>query len=268
MRKIFCILVVIFALVPCASCARHLTIIHANDTHSHLDPSREGDGGVIERAAFIDSVRRADGRKNVLLLHAGDFNQGSPYYTVLGGDLEVDLVNALGYDCICLGNHEFDNGIEHLTARVARLDCKTVCANYDFSSFELGKYVHPYAVFDRGGYKIGIIGLLCDIKKVVSSQTADRIPRVEGSDADIVNRWAAFLKDEQHCDLVIALTHIGYQEDMALAPLLHGVDVIVGGHSHTHLAEPSWVENADGKKIPVVTDWCWGRTMGLLKLSD
>ena len=257
----------ILCLVACSPKAHHLVIIHANDTHSHLDAMRSGEGGVIERAAFIDSVRNAEGGKNVLLLHAGDFNQGSPYYTILGGELETDLVNALGYDCVALGNHEFDNGIEHLSARVARLKCKVICANYDFSPFELGKYVTPYAVFERGGYKIGVIGLLCDIKKVVSSQTADRIPRVEGTDAEIVNKWAAYLRETEHCDLVIALTHIGYQEDMALVPSLHGVNAIVGGHSHTHIAEPAYVKDADGKVVPVVTDWCWGRTMGLLKID-
>ena len=121
-----------------ATAQKKLTIIHLNDTHSHLEPERTGDdagrGGVIERAAYRDSVIRAEGRRNVLMLHAGDFNQGTSYFSVLGGDLEVELINALRYDCITLGNHEFDNGIEDLTRRVKRIKCPVVVANYDFTS--------------------------------------------------------------------------------------------------------------------------------------
>ena len=103
--------------------AQNLTIIHLNDTHSHIDPERSGDykgrGGVIEQAAFLDSVRIADGKKNVLLLHAGDFSQGSSYFTELNGDIEIDIINALGFDVVCLGNHEFDNGTVELERRLS-----------------------------------------------------------------------------------------------------------------------------------------------------
>ena len=267
MKRIF-FLISILCLASCVSQARHLVIIHTNDTHSHLDATRDGKWGVIERAAFIDSVRRAEGRRNVLLLHAGDFNQGSPYYTVLKGSLEVDLVNALEYDCIALGNHEFDNGIEDLTARAAKIKSDILCANYDFSSFELGRYVKPYTIIRRGGYKIGIIGLLTNIKRVVSVETADRIPMVGGSNAEVVNKWSSYLKNTEHCDLVLCLTHIGFNEDKELASQIHDVDAIIGGHSHTHISEPAYVTNADGKAIPIVSDWEWGKTMGLLKIDD
>ncbi|MCQ2149673.1 MAG: metallophosphatase [Bacteroidales bacterium] len=267
MKRIIAAALAATVMAACAPQARRLTIVHANDTHSHLEPTRHGTEGVIERAAFIDSIRKADGKRNVLLVHAGDFNQGSPYYTVLGGKLEVNLVNALGYDCIELGNHEFDSGVEDLTGRAANLRCRLVCANYDFSSIELGKYVKPYAVFKRGGYKVGIVGLLCDISKVVNKNVADGIRKVEGSDADIVNGWTSYLREQEGCDLVLALTHIGYAEDIELASKLHGVDAIIGGHSHTRIDEPAWVSDADGKKILVVTDWCWGHTVGVLTVT-
>lgn len=268
MKKLIIAAFAAMFLLACTPSARHLTVMHANDTHSHLDATRDGQWGVIERAAFIDSVRSADGKSNVLLLHAGDFNQGSPYYTVFDGQLEVNLVNAMGYDCVALGNHEFDNGIEHLSNRLAQLDCPVVCANYDFSSLEIGKYIKPFAVLERGGYRVGIIGLLTDITKMVMRETADRIPRVDGSDAEIANSWASYLRDEENCDIVILLTHIGFNEDKAVAQDLKGVDVIVGGHSHTCLKEAEYVPDAGGHPVPIVTDWCWGKTMGVLKISD
>ena len=150
---------------------RELTIIHVNDTHSHLEPIRSGSqkgfGGVIERAAFRDSVVKADGRRNVLFLHAGDFSQGTSYFTVLKGDVEIEMINALKYDCITLGNHELDNGVDELARRVSKVKCPVVVANYDFSNLELGKYVRPYAIVKKAGMKIGIIGLLTDITRVV-----------------------------------------------------------------------------------------------------
>ena len=116
MKRIYIVLLLSFAAI--AASAQNLTILHMNDTHSHIDPERSGkyagQGGVIEQAAFIDSVRVADGKKNVLLLHAGDFGQGTSYFTELSGDLEVNVINAMKYDAVTLGNHEFDNGIDEL----------------------------------------------------------------------------------------------------------------------------------------------------------
>ena len=153
------LIVILAAAAALCACGPQLVIVHTNDTHSHFDPLRDGTGGIIERAAFVDSVRKAAGAGKVLLLHAGDFDQGTSYYTQMHGELEVDMVNALKYDAVALGNHEFDDGIESLTERARRIQCPIVCANLDLSSFELGKYVKPYTVLHRGGKKIGIIGL-------------------------------------------------------------------------------------------------------------
>ncbi len=272
MRKIMfgavAALAMTLAVLPAAA-QKKLTILHVNDTHSHLEPERTGDeagkGGVIERAAYRDSVIRAEGRRNVLMLHAGDFNQGTSYYSVLGGDLEVRLVNALKYDCITLGNHEFDNGIEDLTARVARIKCPVVVANYDFSAFELGKYVKPYAIVRKAGLKIGIIGLMPDISSLVAGETAKKLKALDR--AGTVNRWAAFLKEEKKCDVVIALTHIGYGDDKRLSEETRNVDLIVGGHSHTFLKQPYMGTNLDGWSVPVVQNGCWGLYVGNLKIS-
>lgn len=260
------ILFIIAAAVAAASCGTGLTVLHVNDTHSHLEPVHNGHAGIIERAAFTDSVRTADGKRNVLTLHAGDFNQGSSYFTVLKGRLEVNLVNAMGYDCICLGNHEFDNGVEDLMERVNMLNCPVVCANYDFTPFPGGDKIKPYAIIRKGGYKIGIVGLLTDLSSVVTKVTADRLPHL-GDDAEILTRWATYLKNEAKCDFVIALTHIGYNEDQELAAKTRNVDYIVGGHSHTIISEPAHVADLDGKDVVIVTDGSWGYEVGVLKIK-
>lgn len=264
MRKLIAAVVTAILVACSGASAQKLTIMHFNDTHSHLEPERAGKssgrGGVIERAALVDSVRNAVGRRNFLLLHAGDFNQGTSYYTTLGGMLEVGLVNALGYDVITLGNHEFDDGIEHLGRRLAGLKCPVVCSNYDFSQFELGKYVKPYVVLKRGGMRIGIFGMLTDITKVVERTIADRLPKFD--DVETADRWASYLKNEKKCDIVIALTHLGIENedfmDQDLVRATRNIDLVVGGHSHTFIKDIVYENNIDGKPVPIVQNGCWG----------
>lgn len=255
-------------LLLCACCRTpELVILHTNDTHSNLEPKRGGQykgcGGALERAAFVDSVRNAHGADKVLLVHAGDFNQGSSYFTELGGSVEVGVVNAMGYDCITLGNHEFDNGIEDLTERVKRLNCKIVCANLDLRTFELGEYVKPWAVVEKGGRKIGFIGLEADLSTSVSKSISARIPVFDN--VEVVNAASAEL-EAQGCDLVVLLSHCGYEEDQALIPQLHGIDIVIGGHTHTRVDGFVYVRDADGRKVPVITDWCHGIEMGEIKV--
>ena len=258
------ILVLVVAAALCA-CGPKLVILHTNDTHSHMDPLRDGTGGIIERAAFVDSVRRAEGAGKVLLLHAGDFNQGTTYYSQLHGELEVNMVNAMKYDAVALGNHEFDDGIENLTERVRRIECPVVCANLDLSSFELGKYVTPYTIINRGGMKIGIIGLEADISTCVAKPISSRIPQLDA--VEVVNKWSDFLHNEEKCDMVILLSHYGYEpDDQEIMPKLRGIDLVVGGHSHTFVDDFVYIEDADQRPVPLITDGCWGLQMGMIKV--
>ena len=269
MKKI--ILIILALSLTVSLPARKLVILHTNDTHSHMDPVRggveEGRGGVIERAAFVDSVRRADGRRNVLLLDAGDFSQGTSYFPMLHGDIEVDVINAMKYDVVTLGNHEFDNGIDELARRVGRIECPVVCANYDFSKTSLGKLISPYAIVKRAGLKIGIIGLLTEeVKSVIDAKVASQFELLNTE--DVVNKWASYLKKEKKCDLVICLTHLGYDvegvSDRLLARNTTNVDIIVGGHSHTFLKDIDVINNQLGEPVQVVTDGCWGLNVGQL----
>lgn len=251
-----------------------LVILHMNDTHSHIDPERSGKyigmGGVIEQAAYIDSVRNAAGASNVLLLHAGDFSQGTSYFTELNGDIEIDVMNALGYDAVCLGNHEFDNGPVELARRLSSLETPVVCANYDFSDTPLKDYVKPYVIVEKAGMRIGVIGLLTDVSEVVDSEIAAMLEYDNA--ADVADRYAEILKKQEKCDLVICLTHLGYEgeiyTDRELAQVTSNVDIIVGGHSHTLLENYKAVKDRDGQDVVIVTDWKWGLKVGKLTVSE
>lgn len=257
------------ALLALSLDAQDLTILHLNDTHSHIDPQRSGDykgrGGVIEQAAFIDSVRTAVGRRNMLLLHAGDYGQGTSYFTELGGNIEIDVMNALGFDAACLGNHEFDNGIDELARRLKNLKADVVCANYDFSGTVLEGLVEPYTIVKRAGKKIGIIGLLTDISSVVDADIAKTLQYQDP--VAVTSRYAEYLKNEKGCDMVICLSHLGYVEDKDLASQVRNVDVIVGGHSHTLLHKKQLVKNPDGYDVVVVQNWKWGLNVGQLTID-
>lgn len=267
MKKFVFVLVAAFAAVSVN--AQELTIIHFNDTHSHVDPQRAGEhkglGGVIEQAVYIDSVRCADGKRNVLLLHAGDFSQGTSYFTELGGDMEIDVANALGFDVMALGNHEFDNGPVELARRLKNLKAKVVCANYDFAGTALDGLVDPYVIVRKAGKKIGIIGLLPNIHEVVDVRlVADLIYQ---DPVSVINPIAEFLKNEKKCDLVLCLSHLGYEMDTEIASYLSNVDLIVGGHSHTDLKEIKTVAGRDGKEVQIVQNWKWGLAAANLKIT-
>lgn len=251
------------------SCQPSFVILHVNDTHSHLEPDHGGEycgmGGIIERAAIVDSVRNSMGRNRTLLLHAGDFNQGSSYFSELGGRVEVDLVNALEYDCIVLGNHEFDNGIEDLETRLERIACPVVCANLDLSPFRLGELVKPYAVIRKAGRKIGIIGLTSNLRGNVAATISSRIPQLDN--VEQTNRWAEYLKKDKKCDFIILLSHLGYNKDQELIPQTRFIDIVVGGHSHTFVEDILYVNDLDGKAVPIIQDGCFGYYVGEVRVD-
>ena len=249
--------------------AQDLTILHVNDTHSHIDPQRSGEhkgrGGVIEQAAYIDSVRCADGKRNVLLVHAGDFSQGTSYFTELEGNIEIDVLNALGFDVVTIGNHEFDNGIDELARRLKSLKADVVCANYDFDGTALEGLIQPYTIVRKAGKKIGFIGLLTNIMEVVDVNIAKVLSYQEP--AEVVNRLAEYLKEEKNCDMVICLSHLGFGHDKDLAASVRNVDLIVGGHTHTLLDDKQIVKDLDGKDVVIVQNWKWGLNVGHLSID-
>lgn len=251
--------------------AQRLVILHTNDTHSQIEPVRVGRanglGGVERRLQYIDQVRKEVGRCKVLLLDAGDYNQGTPYFTMAKGDLEVELMNAMKYDVATLGNHEFDNGKEELARRLKMARHKTITCNYDFSATCLKKLVKPYTIVRRGGMKIGIIGTTSYLEGNVMKSHLDGMVRLDGIER--VNYYADFLKNRKHCDLVILLSHFGFDggsydkpSDVLMVQNSRNLDLVIGGHSHTFLNEPRVVEDLDGRRIPIVQTGSQGTVVG------
>lgn len=251
---------------------KKLVILHTNDTHSHIDPVRgglaDGLGGVIERSVYVDSVRQAVGKRNLLMVDAGDFSQGTSYFSIHKGDVEIEVMNAIGYDVVALGNHEFDNGVEELARRLAKARFEVVCANYDFTGTPLEGLVKPYTIVRKAGNKIGIIGLLTDVTKVVDRSIADKMTYQDP--VETANRYAKYLKETEKCDIVLCLSHLGFDgrmSDSKVASMSEDIDLIIGGHSHTELQQLAYRTNVRGEKVVVVQDGSWGTSVGNLRVN-
>ena len=237
-----------------------LTILHTNDWHSRIDPFPEdggrnaGRGGAVRRLRLIQQVR--DAEKQVLLLDSGDIFQGTPYFNFFAGELEMKLMTQMGYDAATIGNHDFDGGMENLATQLKHADFPMLNANYDFSGTVMADKTEPYRVFNKGGIKVGIFGLGIELKGLVPESlyggTDYQDPLERG------NATAKLLRDRKGCDLIVCLSHLGYRyrgdkvDDFKLAASSRNIDVILGGHTHTFLAAPTEVPNAEG--IPVVVN--------------
>ena len=250
-----------------------LVILYTNDVHSNIEPVESGAyaglGGYQRIANYVDHVKAT--HKNVLLLDAGDYNQGTPYYTLFKGELEVKLLNAIGYDAAAIGNHEFDDGQQVFADRLKKAKYKTLCSNYDFSKSPLKKRVQQYTIIKKGGKRIGIIGVTLNIDGVVSA--AGRKDVVYQPPIPIVNKLAKELKNKG-CDLVILLSHLGYNSgsesrpgDILVAEMSEDIDIIIGGHTHTFLSEPTFVPNKSGKNVIVTQAGSSGVNVGRLDVS-
>lgn len=251
-----------------------LVILHTNDTHSAIEVNADGTGGALQRKAVIDSVRKAE--KNVITVDAGDMVQGSLYFKYFRGDVEYPLMNMTGYDIRILGNHEFDNGMKDLAERYKTVKGARLSANYDFSGTELDGVFQPYVIKKVGGKKIGFFGMNVDPASLISPKNIDVnfkeiIPTA--------NEVASFLKNEKKCDLVVAVTHIGYEKendkttDPEMIAASRDIDIVIGGHSHTLIDPahpekfPSLIKNADGKPVRVVQTGKYGRYVGKITID-
>lgn len=254
--------------------AEKLVILHTNDTHSTIDPLADGTGGVLQRKAIIDSIKNVE--KNVILVDAGDVVQGTTYFKYFKGDVEYPLMDMIGYDIRVLGNHEFDNGIESLAEYYRQTKGMPLSANYDFTGTELEGIFQPYVVKEINGRKMGFIGINIDPSSIISQKN------FKGDFKEVIpvaNKLAAKLKNEEHCDLVAVVSHIGYTtgnaktSDIDLAQASSDIDLIIGGHSHT-LIDPndtgeasSIINNAEGKGVRIVQTGKQGRYLGKLTVD-
>ena len=234
-------------LCVCTGQNQPLVIMHTNDTHSQIDPySYKKDvnvGGFLRREAAIREVRAEN--PYTLLLDAGDFSQGTPYFNFFKGYMEVHLMNAMHYDAATLGNHEFDNGSAALAARLKTAKFPVVCANYQFANKKLAKVIKPYVIIERGGHKIGIFGLGVNLDGYTAPQTAREVTYLDP--VETARKMGSELK-AHNCDMIICLSHVGVDttekdNDFEIARQVPEIDVIVGGHSHEELNPPVVVGN-------------------------
>ena len=231
--------------------AQSLVILHTNDTHSRIEPVPDTDkynpdlGGVVRRAAFVDKVRSEN--ENVLLFDAGDFLQGTPYFNLFKGEVEVEAMNMLNYDAVTLGNHEFDYGMDVLVNLIKKATFPIVCTNYDFSDTEVADIIKPYHIIYKDGVKIGIVGANINPQGLIASTHYERVKFLPLTET--INQTAAMLRKELKCDMVIALSHTGIRTELELAENSRNIDVIIGGHSHTFMSEPAIRNNLDGKEV-------------------
>lgn len=255
--------------------AAGLVLLHTNDTHSQLDPDASGRGGVLQRKALIDSIRGAE--NDVILIDAGDVVQGSLFFKFFRGEVEYPLMDMMDYDIRILGNHEFDNGIGDIAKYYRQTKGTAISANYDFTGTELDGIFSPYTIREVKGHRIGFFGINVDPESLIDRKNTGGI--VFREIIPVANETAAFLKKDKHCDLVVAVTHIGVVKqnakttDYELAAASRDIDIIIGGHSHTEIRPgeegdtPSIVMNAAGKPVLVAQTGKYGRNLGYIRID-
>ena len=255
---------------------KHLEVLHTNDTHSCImplnpnlaDTAVAGRGGFLRRVAMIKEERAKN--PDLLLIDSGDFSQGSPFYTMFKGDVEVGLMNLMGYDAVTIGNHEFDFGLENMARIFKMAKFPVVCANYDFTGTCVDGLVKPYVIIKRNGLKIGLFGLSPQLEGLVDLSKCKGVTYLDP--IEVGNRVAAELKHDKKCDVVICVSHLGWLRpdemgDQKLLASSKDIDLVLGGHSHSYFKALRYVNNADGKAVPVDQNGKNAMYVGKLTLS-
>ncbi|HRH51887.1 MAG TPA: metallophosphatase [Chitinophagales bacterium] len=234
-----------------------LVILHSNDVHSRIDPFPDNDkkfpgmGGMANKAAIIKKIRSEE--DNVLLLDAGDIFQGTPYFNFYGGELEMKLMSEMQYDAGTMGNHDFDAGIDGFVKQLPHTTFPILVANYDFTGTALENKIEQYKIFQKKNIKVGVFGLGIELKGLVPEKLYDKIQYLDP--VEKAKEMVAILRDKEKCDYIICLSHLGYQykddkiSDVKLAAQTEGIDLILGGHTHTFLDAPVIYKNLADKQV-------------------
>ncbi|GHV10946.1 hypothetical protein FACS1894162_5890 [Bacteroidia bacterium] len=238
---------------------KELVILHNNDTHSRIEPIPEtapeyaNMGGVARQEYYVSQIRKIN--KNVLLFHSGDFVQGTPYFNLFKGEVEIAAMNVMKYDAVCLGNHEFDYGLEGLAKLVKQAKFPIIATNVDFTGTPMEGLTKKYAIFHRNGLKIGVIGLMVSPHGLIAEENFKGMKFLYPIKA--ANDMANYLKYQKKCDLIVVLSHLGYTSnyerenagDITLARESRNIDIILGGHTHTFLNVADRRLNLDRKEV-------------------
>ena len=232
-----------------------LTILHTNDIHSHIEAfssgSKKGFGGMLQLSSLVKKIR--ENEENILLLDAGDIFQGTPYFNLFGGELEFRLMSNIGYDAVTIGNHDFDNGIDGLASQMHHANFPFISSNYDFSDTVLENKIITHKIFNKGGIKVGVLGIGVELNGLVDPKLYGNNKYLEP--VSVANKKANYLKKTMRCDLVICLSHLGFKynsnkiSDVELAAKTKNIDLIIGGHTHSFLNKPVIVKNSVKKDV-------------------
>lgn len=262
-NKIYILICLLAILVACTpkKTKQPLQIIFTNDSHSQVEPLK-GNGGFEARAAIIDSLRALN--PNTLLLDAGDMWQGTPYFNMFKGRLEVEAYNLMGYDAATLGNHEFDYGVDTLAARIDEMDFPILCCNYNFTNTILANKVKPYEVIKLAGWTIGIIGVSVNPEGLILQSNIEGITYEDPIER--VNHYAKLLRNELNCDCIIVLSHLGLYDDTifnnvsdsTLISNSNNINLVLGGHTHQYNGVFNFVD-LDGDTVPAIQEYKAGQ---------
>ena len=257
-----------FAFSLFAQDTKELILLQTSDVHSRIEPiNQKGDrnydeGGFVRRAAFLDQFRKE--HKNVLLFDCGDISQGTPYYNMFQGEVEVKLMNEMGYEAVTIGNHEFVFGMDNMARLFKMAKFPVVCANYNLDATPLKDIVKPYVILEKYGLKIGVFGLGAKPEGLIQANKCEGV--IYENPIEVSNEIAALLK-KKGCDVIVCLSHLGIQMDERLVAKTRNMDVILGGHSHTFMKGPKTYLNMDGKEVPVMHSGKSGVRVGRLNLT-
>lgn len=259
MRYISLLLCLVFALSMNAKGDKKVVILHTNDSHSCIYPLNEnladtllaGRGGYLRRLNMIKEERAKNPK--ILLFDSGDFSQGSTYYTLFKGDVEVELMNQMKYDAATIGNHEFDFGMENMARIFKKCQFPIVCCNYDFTGTAVEGLVKPYVVIKRDGVKIGVFGVSPEMEGLVAKDNCKGVKYLDP--VKKCQEVIDILRKKEKVDVVVCLSHVGWDmngviDEEDLISQLSGLDIVLGGHSHTYMEDFEYVKDATGKKIP------------------
>ena len=275
MKHLIILLSLMTALGASAKKTKQLLILHTNDTHSCVMPLNPnladtmlaGRGGYLRRMAMINEERKKN--PDLLLFDSGDFSQGSSYYTLFKGDVEVGLMNQMHYDAATIGNHEFDFGMDNMVRLFRMTTFPIVCSNYDFTGTELEGLVKPYITLRRQGVKIGVFALSPKLEGLVFTQNYGAIRYLNPS--EVAQQMADLLRRQEKCDVVICISHLGWGDvdfsDNRMISETRGIDLVLGGHSHTYMEHLEYVDNLDGHPVPVDQNGKHGIFVGRLLLN-
>ena len=258
-----------------AKTKKQLVVLHTNDVHSCIMPLNEnldnkdlaGRGGFVRRVNMIKEQRAL--HPDLLFFDSGDFSQGSGYYTLFKGDVEVGLMNQMGYDAATIGNHEFDFGLDNMARIFSKANFPIVCSNYDFTGTPCEGLVKDYITINRNGLKIGVFGLGAPLKGLVANPNCEGVKFLDP--AETAKKYIKLLRKQEKCDVVICLSHLGWEisdyPDQQFIREIDGCDLVLGGHTHTYMPTLEYAPDKTGKMIPDDQNGKHGVFIGKLVLT-